>query len=88
MLDMYLRTTKRKNKDGSVVTYYQLAHNLWDAENKQSFTRVIHNFGRADQLDRKQLVRLCESIARVCNIQVTDPLESVLESANECPDLP
>ena len=47
---MYLRTTQRKNKDGSVVTYYQLAHNLWDAEKKQSVTRVIHNFGRADSV--------------------------------------
>ena len=53
---MYLRTTQRKNKDGSVVTYYQLAHNLWDAEKKQSVTRVIHNFGRADSVDRGQLV--------------------------------
>jgi len=81
---MYLRTTKRKNKDGSVVTYYQLAHNLWDAENKKSLTRVIHNFGRADQLDHKQLARLCKSIARVCDIQVIDPLES----ANERSALP
>ena len=24
---MYLRTTRRKNKDGSTVTYYHLAHN-------------------------------------------------------------
>lgn len=84
---MYLRTTKRKNKDGSVVTYYQLAHNLWNAENKQSFTRVIHNFGRADQLDRKQLVRLCKSIARVCDIQVTDPLEPV-NARSDSPGLP
>jgi hypothetical protein len=87
ILDMYLRTTKRRNKDGSVVTYYQLAHNLWNAENKQSFTRVIHNFGRADQLDRKQLVRLCKSIARVCDIQVTDPLESV-NARSDSPGLP
>jgi transposase len=84
---MYLRTTKRKNKDGSVVTYYQLAHNLWDPENKQSLTRVIHNFGRADQLDRNQLVRLCKSIARVCDIQVTDPLEPVKE-CSDSPGLP
>ena len=86
---MYLRTTKRKNKDGSVVTYYQLAHNLWDPETKQSITRVIHNFGRADQLDRNQLVRLCKSIARVCNIQVTDPLASSKAATSQrSPGLP
>jgi len=27
---MYVRTTPRKNKDGSVVRYLQLAHNTWD----------------------------------------------------------
>jgi transposase len=86
---MYLRTTKRKNKDGSVVIYYQLAHSLWDPETKQSITRVIHNFGRADQLDRNQLVRLCKSIARVCNIQVTDPLAaSKAATSQRSPGLP
>ena len=85
---MYLRTTKRKNKDGSVVTYYQLAHNRWDARTKQSLTRVIHNFGRADQLDRSQLVRLCKSIARVCDIQVIDLLEAPEATASERSDPP
>jgi len=70
---MYLRTTKRKNKDGSVVTYYQLAHNVRHPETNQPTARVIHSFGRADQLDRQQLVRLCQSIARVCELNVTDP---------------
>ena len=28
---MYLRTTKRRNADGSEVRYYQLAENEWDA---------------------------------------------------------
>jgi transposase len=73
---MYLRTTKRKNKDGSVVTYYQLAHNIRHPETNQPTARVIHNFGRADQLDRQQLVRLCQSIARVCELKVTDPLQA------------
>ncbi len=71
---MYLRTTSRRNKDGSVVRYYQLAHNEWDPERKRSTARVIHNFGRADELDRDGLVRLCCSIARVCGVRVEDPL--------------
>ena len=74
---MYLRTTKRKNKDGSVVTYYHLAHNVRHPETNQPTPRIIHNFGRADQLDRQQLVRLCRSIARVCELKVTDPLQAV-----------
>jgi hypothetical protein len=73
---MYLRTTKRKNKNGSVVTYYQLAHNVRHPQTNQPTANVIHNFGRADQLDRQQLVRLCQSIARVCELKVTDPLQA------------
>jgi transposase len=72
---MYIRTTKRKNKDGSVVEYYQLAHNERDPETKKPVARIIHSFGRADQLDRDGLVRLCKSIARVCNLKVSDPCE-------------
>ena len=73
---MYLRTTRRKNKDGSVVEYYQLAHNIRHAETGQPVAEIIHNFGRADELDRDDLVRLCRSIARVCGVEVRDPLES------------
>lgn len=73
---MYLRTTKRTNKDGSVVKYYQLAHNERDPITKKPVAKLIHSFGRADELDRDQLVRLCRSIARVCNVEVIDPLDS------------
>lgn len=70
---MYLRTTKRKNKDGSVVEYYQLAHNERHPETRKPVAKIIHNFGRTDQLDREKLVRLCRSIARVCGLTVIDP---------------
>jgi hypothetical protein len=30
-------------------------------------------FVRADQLDREALVRLCKSIARICDIKIIDP---------------
>jgi len=72
---MYLRTTKRTNKDGSIVEYFQLAHNERDPKTRKPVAKIIHNFGRADQLDRAQLVRLCRSIARVCGLSVTDPLD-------------
>jgi len=71
---MYLRTTKRKNKDGSVVEYYQLAHNERHPVTRKPVAKIIHNFGRTDDLDRNQLVRLCRSIARVCGLTVLDPL--------------
>lgn len=69
---MYLRTTKRKNKDGSVVEYFQLAHNERHPVTRKPVAKIIHNFGRTDQLDREQLVRLCRSIARVCGLTVVD----------------
>jgi transposase len=72
---MYLRTTRRKNKDGSVTQYYQLAHNERHPVTGKATARIIHSFGRADQLDRDSLVRLCRSIARVCGVEVVDPLD-------------
>jgi hypothetical protein len=78
---MYLRTTKRQNKDGSVVEYYQLAHNVRHAETGRPVAEIIHNFGRADELNRDDLVRLCKSIARVCGLEVRDPLAFPEQSA-------
>jgi transposase len=57
-----------------VVEYYQLAHNVRHAETGQPVAEIIHNFGRSDELDRDDLVRLCRSIARVCGVEVRDPL--------------
>ena len=61
---MYLRETKRRNKDGSVVSYLQLAHNERHPVSGSPVAKVIHNFGRADQLDREALRRLVASISR------------------------
>ena len=72
---MYLRTTKRKNKDGSTTQYFQLAHNERHPVTGKSTARIIHSFGRADKLDRGTLVRLCRSIAKVCGVEVIDPLD-------------
>jgi hypothetical protein len=71
---MYLRTTRRKNKDGTTAEYFQLAHNERDPVTHKPVARIIHSFGRADELDRDQLVRLCRSIARVCQVEVIDRL--------------
>jgi Transposase DDE domain len=62
---MYLRTTKRRNADGSEVRYYQLAENTWDAERGCAVAKVVYSFGRAEQLDGAKLRRLAKSILRV-----------------------
>jgi hypothetical protein len=59
---MYLRTSQRKNRDGSVVRYVQLAHNRRVGGVTQA--RVLLNLGREDQLDRDGLRRLVASINR------------------------
>jgi len=59
---MYLRTTQRKNRDGSVIRYAQLAHNRRVDGVTQA--HVLLNLGREDQLDRDGLRRLVASINR------------------------
>src|SRR5579863_6868846 len=61
---MYLRSTPRRNKDGSEVRYLQLAHNVWDPAAKRSRVQVIYNFGREEPATREALERLIASVAR------------------------
>ena len=76
---MYLRETKRRNADGSVVRYFQLAENTWDAARGCAVAKVVYSFGRADQLDREALRRLASSILRVCeDASVRAPAEDVI----------
>lgn len=62
---MYLRESSRRNQDGSKVTYLQLAHNERHPVTGSPVAKVIHNFGRADTVDREALARLVRSISRV-----------------------
>ena len=61
---MYIRKISRKNKDGSTVTYVQLAHNERDPQKGFAVAKVIYNFGRLEDLDIEQLKRLVRSISR------------------------
>lgn len=70
---MYLRETKRRNADGTTISYYQLAENSWDRTRGCAVAKVIYNFGRADALDRDSLRRLAASILRVCGGGDGDP---------------
>jgi transposase len=61
---VFLRETRRTNADGSVVSYLQLAHNQRHPVSGNPVAKVIHNFGRADKVDRAALARLVASISR------------------------
>src|SRR3954463_11062596 len=52
------------NRDGSVVRYLALAHNERHPRTGSPVAKVIHNFGRADKVDRDALARLVASISR------------------------
>jgi hypothetical protein len=73
---MYLRETRRRNADGSVANYLALAHNERDPVTGTPKARVIHNFGRAEQVDRAALGRLVASISRVL-----DPAQATAAAA-------
>lgn len=73
---MYLRETRRRNRDGSVVSYLQLAHNERHPVTGSPVAKVIHNFGRTDQVDREALRRLVSSISRFL-----EPAELIAASA-------
>jgi hypothetical protein len=60
---VYLRVTQRRNKNGDVVRYVALAHNERN-EHGVPVARVIHTFGREDEVDREALGRLVASISR------------------------
>ena len=79
---MYVRTTPRRNKDGSVVRYLQLAHNVWDPEKKRSRTEVLYNFGREDETSRAALERLAGSLSRYLSSS-PDPQAALFTAAGE-----
>ena len=61
---MYLRSTPRRNKDGTEVRYLQLAHNVWDPQKRRSAVQVVYNFGRENAANREALQRLAASVTR------------------------
>ena len=49
LVGVYLRESRRRNKDGTVVSYLQLAHNERHPPTCSPVAKMIHNFGRADK---------------------------------------
>jgi hypothetical protein len=77
---VFLRETTRKNKDGSTVTYLQLAVSEWDCRRRRSVNKVIYSFGRAgDPQVNERLRRLAQSILRRCS-----PEEIVADNPSWC----
>ena len=62
---MFVRTAVRRNKDGTAVRYLQLVHNEWDPAAKAARMKVLHNFGREDQVDKAAIERLAGSLCRL-----------------------
>ena len=70
---MYLRTTQRRNGDGSTVRYVQLAHN--HRVDGVTQAEVLINFGREDLVDVAGLRRLVTSISRYLGDEPADASE-------------
>jgi Transposase DDE domain len=62
---MFLREVKRQNRNGTRVSYLQLVHNEWDSAAGTSRTKILHSFGRTDQVDTAAIERLIASLARL-----------------------
>ena len=75
---MYVKASSRKTKDGQVIRYLQLAHNEWDAQAGVSRTKILHSFGREDEIDREGVKRLVAALSRLL-----DPADAVTASAGE-----
>jgi hypothetical protein len=64
---MYLRETRQKRADGSLVTHLQLAESVWNPGKKRSEVRIIYNCGRADDPQSAERLRqLARSILKRC----------------------
>ena len=62
---MYVKASSRKTKDGQVIRYLQLAHNEWDSAAGASRTKILHSFGREDELDKDSVKRLVAALSRL-----------------------
>src|SRR3954470_9253805 len=63
--DVFVRTSTRRNSAGVPVRYLQLVHNTWDPVAGAAKMKVLHSFGREDQLDRAAIERLIASLSKL-----------------------
>jgi hypothetical protein len=62
---VFVRASIRRNSAGVPVRYLQLVHNVWDPVSRTSKAKVLHSFGREDELDRAAIERLIASLRRL-----------------------
>jgi Transposase DDE domain len=62
---VFVRASTRRNSAGVPVRYLQLVHNVWDPASRTSKAKVLHSFGREDELDRAAIERLIASLRRM-----------------------
>jgi len=62
---VFVRASIRRNSAGVPVRYLQLVHNVWDPASRTSKAKVLHSFGREDELDRAAIERLIDSLRRL-----------------------
>src|SRR6266498_4172199 len=72
--DMYVKTTTRRNKDGTPVRYLHLAHNQWDQAAGRSVPKILYGLGREDRLDRAAIKRLVASAGAGLHFVESRPL--------------
>src|SRR4051812_41857210 len=65
--DVFIRTSTRRNSAGVPVRYLQLVHNTWDPVARVTKAKVLHSFGREDEVDRAGIERLITSLTRLLN---------------------
>jgi hypothetical protein len=70
---VFVKTSTRRNRDGTPVRYLQLAHNEWDPSTKTSRTKVIYSFGRAEEVDRAAIEWLIASLTRLLGTAPAGP---------------
>lgn len=83
---LYIREVTSKRKRGPDVTYVQLCESEWDAQKGSARSRILHSFGRKDDLDVRQIARLSAQLRAyldtenlgesVEGVDLTDPLAS------------
>jgi hypothetical protein len=62
---MFLRESKQKRAGGGTVTHLQFAESVWNKATQHADTRIVYNFGRADDPQvRERLRTLARSILR------------------------
>ncbi len=65
---MFLRESRQKKVDGTLLSHFQLAESVWDPGQGRSKTRIVYNFGRAhDPRTVERLRKLARGILRRCS---------------------